>query len=60
MTPSWVVENIERTLKDNPHEGGLRATLDAVSEVGNPTILATFTVIAAILPRPSCKNDWPT
>jgi len=45
-----VVENIERTLRDKPHEGILKATLDAVSEVGNPTILATFTVIAAILP----------
>jgi multidrug efflux pump subunit AcrB len=44
-----VVENIERHLK----QGGknlLRATLAAVAEVGNPTILATFTVIGAILP----------
>ncbi|MDZ4727292.1 MAG: efflux RND transporter permease subunit [Leptospira sp.] len=45
-----VVENIERHLKDNPHLGIVRATLQGVSEVGNPTILATFTVIAAILP----------
>jgi multidrug efflux pump subunit AcrB len=45
-----VVENIERHLKENPAAGLLRATIGAVSEVGNPTILATFTVIAAILP----------
>lgn len=45
-----VVENIERHLKENAKEGLIKATLNAVSEVGNPTILATFTVIAAILP----------
>ncbi len=54
-----VVENIERHLKSG-HEvksgreanskSLVRATIKAVSEVGNPTILATFTVIAAILP----------
>lgn len=45
-----VVENIERHLKENSHLGLVGATLRAVGEVGNPTILATFTVIAAILP----------
>lgn len=45
-----VVENIERHLHENPGLGIFKATLNAVSEVGNPTILATFTVIAAILP----------
>ncbi|MEW6777919.1 MAG: efflux RND transporter permease subunit, partial [Bdellovibrionota bacterium] len=45
-----VVENIERHLKMGHGKNLIRATLDAVSEVGNPTILATFTVIAAILP----------
>ncbi|GBF50129.1 AcrB family efflux pump [Leptospira ryugenii] len=45
-----VVENIERHLKESPHVGIVKATLMGVSEVGNPTILATFTVIAAILP----------
>lgn len=45
-----VVENIERHLKENAKDGILRATIKAVNEVGNPTILATFTVIAAILP----------
>jgi multidrug efflux pump subunit AcrB len=44
-----VVENIERHLKSSK-EGLVKATINAVSEVGNPTILATFTVIAAILP----------
>jgi multidrug efflux pump subunit AcrB len=45
-----VVENIERHLKENSREGLVKATIKAVNEVGNPTILATFTVIAAILP----------
>jgi len=45
-----VVENVERHLHLNSQRGILKATIDAVSEVGNPTILATFTVIAAILP----------
>lgn len=45
-----VVENIERHLKENFKDGIIKATIRAVSEVGNPTILATFTVIAAILP----------
>jgi multidrug efflux pump subunit AcrB len=45
-----VVENIERHLALNPKLGILRSTINAVSEVGNPTILATFTVIGAILP----------
>lgn len=45
-----VVENIERHLKGDRKKGIVRATIEAVNEVGNPTILATFTVIAAILP----------
>jgi multidrug efflux pump subunit AcrB len=47
-----VVENIVRHLrlpvnKDRPR---LTVAVEAVDEVGNPTILATLTVIAAILP----------
>ena len=44
-----VVENIYRHLRlgDRPPDV---AAVEAVDEVGNPTILATFTVIAAILP----------
>lgn len=45
-----VVENIERHLALKPNQNMLKTTIVAVSEVGNPTILATFTVIAAILP----------
>lgn len=45
-----VLENIERHLKSNPKGEFLSTILRAVGEVGNPTILATFTVIAAILP----------
>jgi len=45
-----VVENIERHLSLDPSLGIVKATINAVSEVGNPTILATFTVIGAILP----------
>ncbi len=44
-----VVENISRHLRfKNRHPD--EAAVVAVDEVGNPTILATFTVIAAILP----------
>ncbi|MFM9886771.1 MAG: efflux RND transporter permease subunit, partial [Burkholderiales bacterium] len=44
-----VVENIHRrrAIDDGPLEGIIP---DAVDEVGGPTILATFTVIAALLP----------
>jgi multidrug efflux pump subunit AcrB len=45
-----VVENIERHLRKNAKDGLIKATIRAVNEVGNPTILATLTVIAAILP----------
>lgn len=44
-----VVENTYRhlMLRLRPHQ---EASIHAVDEVGNPTILATFTVIAALLP----------
>jgi multidrug efflux pump subunit AcrB len=46
-----VVENIHRHLYlPGPRRSFARVVLDAVDEVGNPTILATFAVIAAILP----------
>ena len=47
-----VVENIVRHLRMRTDDGpGLIETaIHAVDEVGNPTILATFAVIAAILP----------
>ncbi|MFN8221087.1 MAG: efflux RND transporter permease subunit [Fimbriimonadales bacterium] len=47
-----VVENIVRHLRmpESERQGTLRTAILAVDEVGNPTILATFTVIAAILP----------
>ncbi len=44
-----VVENIYRHLRMGDREAAV-AAVEAVDEVGNPTILATFTVIAAILP----------
>ena len=46
-----VVENIHRHLYlPGPKRSFAQVILDAVDEVGNPTILATFAVIAAILP----------
>lgn len=45
-----VVENIYRHLKMRDHRSPEQAAIEGVDEVGNPTILATFTVIAAILP----------
>ena len=47
-----VVENIVRhfRLPENQHRSCSDVTVEAVAEVGNPTILATFAVIAAVLP----------
>ena len=47
-----VVENIVRHLRlpETKTNGVLLTAIHAVDEVGNPTILATFAVIAAILP----------
>ena len=44
-----VVENIHRWFKKGTHQPKQAAIL-AVNEVGNPTILATFTVIATLMP----------
>ena len=47
-----VVENIVRHFRmaNNADKPIANIAIEAVAEVGNPTILATFTVIAAILP----------
>ncbi len=45
-----VVENIHRHSEQSDERTFLACIIDAVNEVGNPTILATFTVVAAILP----------
>ena len=45
-----VVENIYRHFTMSDGRSLTRKAIEAVDEVGNPTILATFTVIAAILP----------
>jgi multidrug efflux pump subunit AcrB len=47
-----VVENIVRhfRLPENKDRPCSDVTIEAVAEVGNPTILATFAVIAAVLP----------
>jgi multidrug efflux pump subunit AcrB len=45
-----VVENIERHHREKKGLSFGRIAVEATDEVGNPTILATFTVIAAILP----------
>ena len=46
-----VVENIHRHIYlPGPRRSFARIVVEAVDEVGNPTILATFAVIAAILP----------
>lgn len=47
-----VVENIvrHRHLPENAARSTMEVAIEAVAEVGNPTILATLTVIAAILP----------
>ncbi len=45
-----VVENIHRRRELSPHQALSEVIPEAVDEVGSPTILATFTVIAALLP----------
>ena len=45
-----VVENIHRRRALDPHHSLAEIIPEAVDEVGSPTILATFTVIAALLP----------
>lgn len=45
-----VVENIVRHWRMGGHKNPLRSTVEAVAEVGNPTIIATLTIVAALLP----------
>ncbi|HAH05023.1 MAG TPA: multidrug transporter AcrB [Elusimicrobia bacterium] len=45
-----VVENIHRHYMMSDERSLWRLSVDAVAEVGNPTLLATWAVIAAILP----------
>ncbi|MEJ2376562.1 MAG: efflux RND transporter permease subunit, partial [Pseudolabrys sp.] len=45
-----VVENIARHWAMRDDRSRMRAAIEAVAEVGNPTIVATLTVVAALLP----------
>jgi multidrug efflux pump subunit AcrB len=45
-----VIENIARHWAMDDDRPRARAAIDAVAEVGNPTIVATLTVVAALLP----------
>ena len=45
-----VIENIARHWGMADHRPRRQAAIDAVAEVGNPTIIATLTVVAALLP----------
>jgi multidrug efflux pump subunit AcrB len=45
-----VVENIARHWRMNDGRSHMKAAIEAVAEVGNPTIVATLTVVAALLP----------
>ncbi len=45
-----VIENIARHWGMNDGRSRYQAAIEAVAEVGNPTIVATLTVIAALLP----------
>lgn len=53
-----VVENIVRhfRLPENKGRALSEVAIESVAEVGNPTILATFAVIAAILPMASVRG----
>ena len=45
-----MIENIARHWEMNDGRPRIKAAVEAVAEVGNPTILATLTVVAALLP----------
>ncbi|MEZ5849252.1 MAG: efflux RND transporter permease subunit [Hyphomicrobiaceae bacterium] len=45
-----VIENIARHWAMGDERSRTRAAIEAVAEVGNPTIVATLTVVAALLP----------
>ncbi len=45
-----VIENIARHWAMHPAKPRATAAIEAVAEVGNPTIVATLTVVAALLP----------
>ncbi|MCG6885529.1 MAG: efflux RND transporter permease subunit [Silicimonas sp.] len=45
-----VIENITRHWAMNDGRSRAQAAIEAVAEVGNPTIVATLTVVAALLP----------
>lgn len=45
-----VIENIARHWAMHDGRNRVQAAIDAVAEVGNPTIVATLTVVAALLP----------
>ncbi|MBG7616072.1 efflux RND transporter permease subunit [Brevundimonas sp. BAL450] len=45
-----MIENIARHWAMNDGRSRQQATVEAVAEVGNPTIVATLTVVAALLP----------
>ena len=45
-----VIENISRHWAMRDGRSPVQAAVDAVAEVGNPTIVATLTVVAALLP----------
>ncbi|MBC58165.1 MAG: multidrug transporter AcrB [Confluentimicrobium sp.] len=45
-----VIENIARHWAKDPHKTRLDGAVAAVAEVGNPTIVATLTVVVALLP----------
>jgi len=45
-----VVENIARHWRMTRGRGAIQAAIEGVAEVGNPTIVATLTIVAALLP----------
>jgi multidrug efflux pump subunit AcrB len=45
-----VIENIDRHWGMDRRKPRIQAAIEAVAEVGNPTIVATLTVVAALLP----------
>jgi preprotein translocase subunit SecF len=53
-----VVENIARHWAMKDGRPCVQATIEAVAEVGNPTVVATLTVVAALLPMLFVSGLW--
>ena len=53
-----MIENIARHWAMADGRSKIRAAIEGVAEVGNPTVVATLTVVAALLPMMFVSGSW--